>query len=384
MRSTTVTIDTTQDTISRTVAIQYPNSTAFMYSRQPVIVDFGERNANLKHVSLTVTHSSGASYTENRAPYKSVAEFDAGRILRLLAPDVDTIPERLGYGTEESISETFTIALSYTNTAGTTVELLTVSDIVGLYGALDQMESYGSTDIKTHRFWYHFPQTFTMWERSGKPAIDNGATYVYPEIATEGLPSYEIDLLRAIDRAGERLESEREMWGFSWRSIVSEGKETAQDWRYVWLLIDYESKPEDGGTYLRWLNRQGGMSYWLFKNSKLRITSASQDAFTRSYSGDPAVLHGSSYVNPAKASYREGREMLIGAVQLSLDDFNYLTDLATSPVIERLITYDGQTSTWQRVTIAGGTLERDIRRNTPNLQDIEFIIELPERNTVTL
>ena len=39
---------------------------------------------------------------------------------------------------------------------------------------------------------------------------------------------------------------------------------------------------------------------------------------------------------------------------------------------------------WQRVNVAGGTFARNVRRETPSRQDLEFIIELPERNTIKL
>jgi hypothetical protein len=39
---------------------------------------------------------------------------------------------------------------------------------------------------------------------------------------------------------------------------------------------------------------------------------------------------------------------------------------------------------WQRVTVAAGSYSRNIRRRTPNGQDVEIVIELPERNTIKL
>jgi hypothetical protein len=43
-----------------------------------------------------------------------------------------------------------------------------------------------------------------------------------------------------------------------------------------------------------------------------------------------------------------------------------------------------QTNKWQRVNVVAGTFERGIKRMTPNRQDLEIIIELPERNTIKL
>ena len=121
--------------------------------------------------------------------------------------------------------------------------------------------------------------------------------------------------------------------------------------------------------------------------------------------------------------------MVLGAVGLSRDEFDDLCDLATSPLVERLmpdvlqedtevdIVYDGgdattqdtdtliesaaeldteveggsastgavsQVNKWQRVNVVAGTFERGIKRMTPSRQDLEIIIELPERNTIKL
>lgn len=118
--------------------------------------------------------------------------------------------------------------------------------------------------------------------------------------------------------------------------------------------------------------------------------------------------------------------MVLSASGLSLDEFEDLCDLATSPVVERLVVIDPEdtgtdvvldgnlagydstnvlvqtgtpdeveggdadtatheiVNTWQRVNVAAGTFERNIRRRTPSRQDLEIIIELPERNTIQL
>ena len=138
---------------------------------------------------------------------------------------------------------------------------------------------------------------------------------------------------------------------------------------------------------------------------------------------------GASFVNSQKADYSEVREVVLGAVGLSREEYEDLCDLATSPLVERLIppqeevigvnavidgggaapqdtAYDGGEASadndtiidaeaqveaeatvkllWQRVNVAAGTFARNIRRNTPSRQDLEFVIELPERNTIKL
>jgi len=429
MRTTTVTIT---DTASRTVKVDYPNSVAFMYSRQPVIVTFTSNAGSVASVAVAVTHSSGRTYTETRARLGSSVEFDISRIMQLLASDVDIVTRRAYSG--GSLAETFSLTVKYTTTAGLTMTALEVSsDIIGMYGALDQGEIYG--EHTQRRLWVNFPQTFNLWkDANGEVAFVTDDAYIFPDISPDK-PCNECNLMNALSAVGERelINSLRtgvplRNLGLTWRSRIQDGTETPEELRTITLIPDCH-QPGDG-TYLRWLNRRGEMSYWLFTNSKLRVTTAQTDSFSRYYSGDPAALVSSVYQNSQKVSYREVREMVLGAVGLSLDEFDDLCDLASSPVVERLMPqvtqedqgtdtiFDGGTALqeeepevviessanldteieggdaktgkettstrWQRVNVVAGTFERSIRRNTPSRQDLEIIIELPERNTIKL
>ena len=413
----------------RIVRIDYPNHIAFMYSRQPVIVKFisGAAGVTSVDVKLTCT-TTGRTHTESRAPYSSHLEFDLSRIMQLLATDVDEITKRIDEESGQGLSEPFSLEVSYT--ASNTTTRLLKADIVGMYGALDQGEIYGKHTQR--RLWVNFPQTFNLWRDSdGITQFVTDEAFVPTGASDE--PCYECSFMDTLNALGEfdMIEALKrgippQTFGLSFLSRIEEGTETPQDLRAITLIPDLSRRQD--GTYLRWLNRRGEMSYWLFTNSKLRVTTAVADSFSRYYQGDPTVPENSIFQNPQKASYREAREMVLGAVGLSCDEFEDLCDLATSPVIERLmpdiqtedaeleIVYAGgnaitDTSVliesdasldtdvdgdgagtevatpkniWQRVNVVAGTFERNIRRMTPSRQDLEIIIELPERNTIQL
>ena len=432
----------------RNVRIDYPNHIAFMYSRQPVIVTFisGAAGVTSVDVKLTCT-TTGRTHTESRAPYSSRLEFDLSRIMQLLATDVDEITKRIDYAPGQGLSEPFSLEVSYT-ASNTTTQLLK-EGIVGMYGALDQGEIYGKHTQR--RLWVNFPQTFNLW-RDSDGAVQfmvDGEGFV-PELSAAD-SCYEcslMDTLNDYEESGLINALKRgippQTFGLSFLSRIEDGAETPQDLRAITLIPDLSRRLD--GTYLRWLNRRGEMSYWLFMNSKLRVTSAVADNFVRYYQGDPTIPEGSIFQNPQKASYREAREMVLGAVGLSLEEFEDLCDLATSPVVERLmpnpdiqpedqpsnpedteLIYEGGNAAtqdaefliesaegvdteleggnaetreasraamlragvprpdkWQRVNVVAGTFERNIRRMTPSRQDLEIIIELPERNTIQL
>lgn len=376
MRRTTKTLTTP---ILGTFTIWYPNSVAFMYSPQVVNVQLAATGATAASgkIKATVTHTaSGRSYTETRGLFQLEAHFDISRIMQLLAPDVDTVLQRLDYATGQSLSEAFTLALEYESALGSTATVLEAA-ITGMYGALDAGESYGVP--MQRRLWLNYPQTFNMWD-----SVDEGVMITtededcYPTVAG-GAPCYECAFLPQIDADLVRTFRPgilRRDVSISWFARVENGTESAQQMSQLYLL------PDDGkdGVYLRWLNRRGEVSYWLFTPSQSRVTSAARSSFTRYYDGDPATPQGGVYVNPMKADFREARELVLGATGLSIEEHEDLCSLATSPAVEMLVG-DGL---WQRVNVTAGTFPRNIRRDTPSLQDLEFTIELPERNTVTL
>lgn len=373
MRKTTKTLTTP---VLRTFTIGYPNSVAFMYSPQVVNVQLAAVDTSGR-IKVTVTHTaSGRSHTETRGLFQSEAHFDIRRIMQLLAPDVDTVLQRLDYQTGKSLSEAFTLTVEYESASGSATSVLETA-ITGMYGALDQGESYGAP--RQRRLWLNYPQTFNIWNNP-----DEGVMIVteeedcYPTVEG-GAPCYECAFLAAVDPVFVhtfRPGILRRDVSLSWLSRVEGGEETPQTLARVDILPDDSTD----GVYLRWLNRRGEVSYWLFTPSQSRVTSAARSSFTRYYDGDPATPQDGVYVNPMKADFREARELVLGATGLLIEEHEDLCSLATSPAVEMLVG-DGL---WQRVNVTAGTFPRNIRRDTPSLQDLEFTIELPERNTVTL
>lgn len=412
------------------LTVRHPNSVAFMYSPQPLIVA-SNGNAGALAVTAKLTHmESGRTHIETRAFYDGAVRFDLSRIMQLLAPDVDTLFQRLDYNTGQSLSEAFSLLVSYRDTDGQTYEILEREDITALYGALDQGEIYG--EHTQRRLWVNFPQTFNLWKDAlGEVAFVLEDSYIYPDTAGNK-PCHECDLIGTMQAIGDtaglaKIIPGRPMRnvGLTWKTRVEKGAEIPEEFRTVTLVPD-DCKE---GTYLRWLNRRGEVSYWLFKNSQIRVTSAISNNFARFYEGDPSEPVADAYTNSQKTDYREARELVLGAVGLSYDEFEDLCDLATSPLVERLmpnvaeedtevdIIYDGghaKTNSnvivesganqdtevdggnagtgrlagtdyvWQRVNVAAGSYNRSIKRSTPNRQELEFVIELPERNTIKL
>lgn len=360
------------------LVVNYPDSVAFMYSGQPVTVRALSAVPALQ-VTVTLMHdASGASHTETRLFHGGRVDFGLGRTMQLLAPDVDEAFSNYDRSAS-GLAQAFTAFLSYTDTDGVSYPIATVSTLA-MYGALDQGEEYGAPEQK--RLWVNFPQTFAVWRnKDGDMGFVVDGKAVFPE-SLEGADFQEADLKDVLREAGEdallgRIVSAPVAVDLTWSKRIAVSPERDQLLRRITLVPDACRR----GTYLRWLNRRGEIDYWLFENSQLRTTTTVLGSFRRHYDGsltDPAQ---GSLRNPQKADYREAREMALGAVGLTRDEYEGLSSLFVSPVVERLMP-DG--ATWQRVNVAAGTYARSIKRDTPRLQDVEIVIELPERNTVKL
>lgn len=429
MRTDTVTLGSSRIQAQLT----YPNSLAFMFSRQPIIVEAEQDLSGSDKIEVLVEHwESGRTYSEVRTPYQRRVEFDISRILQLLAPDIDGVLRRVSHTSGESISEEYRIIVYYESGSGGKTILKEVY-ITAMYGTLEPGDIYGAHSQR--RLWVNFPQTFNLWvDDNNELAFILDDVYIYPNTAQTRNACYECDLNETLLSKGYLEEFQRQLpgrpqrnIGLTWSYRIERGEEIPEEMRIITLVPDFSKRDE--GTYLRWLNRRGEISYYLFKNSQLRVTTAAAETFSRYYEGDPNTPKDGGYNNPLKANLKEGREMVIGAVGVSLDEFEDLCDLATSPVVERLmprvseentavdIVYDGGhagTSTkvevdseagesyaidagsaapdklndgdylWQRINVVAGTFNRNIRKTTPNGQDFEIIIELPERNTIKL
>lgn len=363
-----------------TCELSYPEYIAFIHSPQIIRATFSD-DADIGTVEIRLrarNQNNMIEYYDIRRVYNGCVEWDISRMLQHISPDIDKAAELGEAGAAFSISGATVVFKSATGPVSLSPDLAWVNAC----GALDQGESY-HYETERKRLWLNFPQTFNCWTDKNSYVY----RFIVNGVSTEmsGSPAVickELDLIKSyiLDPSafhhGEKIHVR-----LSTRGYVYEGKFTEAS--YHDLILTADTSPRDAGTYLRWLNRRGEFSYWLFTNSKLRTVTTMADNFARYYEGDPSIPENGLYRNAQKASYREAREMTLGAVGLSLEEYEDLCSLATSPVVDMLLP-DTTEERWQRVNVAAGTFERNIRRSTPSLQDLEFVIELPERNTIKL
>lgn len=366
--------------------VEYPNAVAFMYSRQPVIVQCGSGSLQAS-VTVTCDTNGGASYTETRRLYQGRAEFDISRIMQILAPGPDRLLERMNGTTDAPMCEVFSLAVEV---EGVTV-LDLQKDIQAMYGALDAGEAYGGA--VTRKLYRHYPQTLPVWRNIYGQYYFRIGLQTFTPTSSAGP-----ELCRAVTLAdvpwqeatGGLILSDGvpELARTSLRYRLQDGKEDLATYRIVKLLPD--STPRGRGVYLRWLSRSGEVLYWLFDRQDLETVATVAETFRRHYEGDPATPADGSFRNEEKCSYTEARRLTISAKDLSAEQFDDLCSLLTSPVVDMYYEPEEHTGyaqtgdVWMRVNVEPGTQSRRNSRGTPKLHTFEASLVLPRRNTVQL
>lgn len=375
--------------------LSYISQLAFMYSRVPLLLSF------LRPIGkLTVTVESqdtGESFQETRSAYNNKASFDLSKIMQYLAPDPSSLlhEERNGLAAYAM----FNVSLSIGSTEVWSMPF------VGIYGALNANEAYrfnagGANNPVNRRLWVNFPQTVQI-QRDNDDAFyyqTESGVKLYPDGLGIDERAYENDLMHTIalmaDNVADRLlcqlrAGNAQTVGLSNALAISAQAEVVEGNEPFWLLLQPDLTPRhaSGVTYLRWLQRDGSIGYWLFRSGELQTTAEEAASFQR-YNENPNV---SSYWddflhfdgNQLHADYAETRTLNLSAEIRNRDEFEYLCGLLTSPVVDRLVdseTHEG----WERVNIMPSSQGLSLRRDTPFSRTLELAIQLPRRDTIKL
>ena len=379
-----------------TGSVQYISALAFLYSRVPLLIQVPKTSGTVR---ITVSNSdTGESFSEIRALHNNVATFDLSTIMRAIAPDATSLLSESRAGLAAFAS--FEVSL---NVGG--IEVWS-RPFVGIYGALNANESYryntaGKASPVSRRLWVNFPQTFAI-QRDEKDEFyyqTEAGVKLYPEDLDSDNFEYENNLVRSLsilsdyDPEANRLllqlkSGNAETVGLSTDRAINAQAEDVGALPF-WLRLQPDLTPRDasGVTYLRWLQRDGSIGYWLCRNGELQ-TSASTDSSFQRYNENPNV---SSYWddflhfdgNPLLADYSETRTMNLSAEIRNRDEFEYICGLLTSPVVDRLIDSEGADA-WERVNIVPSSQGLSLRRDTPFTRTLELAIQLPPRDTIKL
>lgn len=129
----------------------------------------------------------------------------------------------------------------------------------------------------------------------------------------------------------------------------------------------------DDPIYLRWLNKQGGTSYWLFSRNNIYSTKTTSSTI---YEKNITTLT-STQSNREIIEKRVERQIKVGAV-VGDDDMDGLTGLFESPKVLMLVnpdTWSSEGAIWQSVIVVAGSMV--ILKTKTAFYEVDFDLILP-------
>lgn len=361
-----------------------------MYSPQPLIVDLV---ANVP-IRLNVhRHLDGPgtvpNISEERHPYEVAqgqyrVDYEVSRMLQLCF-DLDEVLGRVKYdGTASRCSEKVDISLDYYN--GTGWAYLAGGIVVDvLFAACDGLEVIDDSE-EVRRVWVNYPHSVACGPIDGVIEI-GAAADIYVDVDSNPRAVYELDWVKALENAQDE-EFSAISAGLSVRDVFStamsiqNGQGEKRDGQKG-ITFKPDLTPWGRGTYLRWLQRDGSVGYWLFVKSKETVAASADKGFTRWLDGVEAAPVGGVLRNSARHDFTLEESWTIGTRGVTEEEFRLLQGLACSPVVERLVGGTRTEPIWQRVNVAAGSYSREYPKSgLRRFKDFELIITLPERNTI--
>lgn len=375
----TINLDQTKNT-----KMVYTGDVMAMYSPQIVRLYY-DRNCDIQ---LTVNNSNlGVLMEERRTPVKSSAniyftEFEISRMLQICS-DLDAVLGRINYdGGAVSTSERISLAL-YEGDSG---EEIVKTSVEVLYAACDAMERI-SNDRESVRLFLNYPQTINVGVNADSNIVVNGGSDNW-EIPTTGQKKagYELDWYAFMTEKGDE-EVDDVNNGISagdWCTYPVHIEGTNGELRYeegkTYIFIPDKAEK---GVYLRWLNRNGSVGYWLFKKSKKVFGAESANSFNSNLGGMDATPMNGVYKNKAKGDFSIGEALTLGTKGVTDEEYDFLCGLVCSPVVDMLVGGSRSDPEWMRVNVASGSYTREYPMSgLGRLRDFELIVTLPEKNTI--
>lgn len=134
------------------------------------------------------------------------------------------------------------------------------------------------------------------------------------------------------------------------------------------------------GVYLRWIDRKGMYCYYYFEKGDESHETEASETFLRNNLLAWDMSYGYKGGAGRRQTYTREDTVTLCAPLANDATWAFLLDLLTSPVVDMLLSWDGETAEWVSVSVDGGTFTK----NGTALQDFEFNIILPQPSIQTL
>ena len=361
-----------------------------IYAPQPLICF--HPTANLGNITVEIVDKATLkSVTDTRTmrPLDTGGygcTFDIAPMLRAVVPDIRELLNGLQpdvyYSPNNELSRIF--ELNIEDEAGSA---LINGECRAIYAALDWYDYIDDGNIYGRRFYPNFPMTMSaaifddwlsVWaglqeiriavidETEIKPVCNELPVRL---ILKNEVPSFIEDAIRT---GQTDILISGVLWfkHGEWNDFDNGSRE---------YIMRVDARERGQGVFLRWLNRDGSLGYWLLTRSKTAGAVKAGNSFTRYYLPDSSKPFAGHHVT--MQDYTRTETWTLGATDLSEAEYNYLLGITTSPVVDMLDERDE----WVPVNIVPATYTRNQPRSgLDRRRELEIQITLPERELIKL
>lgn len=357
------------------MTIEYPDEISFCFN--PVILNvYGHAWA---WVTVTVTDNlSDVQHIEKRVMFKDSCFFDVSFYMQSTFDTIDF--NKINYsvsGAQDSkMGRLFSVELDFYTNDGTFGNSFQFNTFV-IWGAMQIGERYNGD--RTLTWFKNYPFTVGMYVATKGHINVTSDGSILPTIEIPERNAYNL-MLKGIDAQSEVVFTLPGSTGnasvfdktfdFTFRGLLN----TSTRLR---LMVD----DSEDGVYLRWINRHGFYCYWLFSNGDESRQVVNDGEFIRNNMQDYNYINGYHGGTGRKQKKSENRLLPVCATLIDSDTYDYLFQLALSPVVDIYFgTDENGMSRWAAVNISVETYTK----SRSVLQDFIATIILPETSVQSL
>nr|DAG32233.1 MAG TPA: hypothetical protein [Caudoviricetes sp.] len=281
---------------------------------------------------------------------------------------------KLDYSKESqksNLGATFNISVKVKNSKGSDIATFSYTTFY-VWGAMRAGETWNGRKQLT---WFtHFPFSFGIYMSEADDLLvyaDGRITSKLIDLAGQGI----FEITSKVLKAGAKSYSIKDYGG----KIQQATFDTTFDFTFYLKtsskyteLAAIKADNTEKGIYLRWVDRHGFYRYWLFTQGDESRAISSDTSFLRNNLGEyDDTIFGYLGANGRRQGYSREDTIPLCAPLVDRDTFDFLQDLASSPVVDMYL----GSNKWQSVTIKAGTYTK----TTAELQD--FVCNLVINNT---
>lgn len=356
------------------VTFEYPDEVSFCFN--PVVVNI--RGVSYEKLVVTITDvASQKSYAEVRAMFGTACFFDLSQYMQsaFVTENMSKVDYSVTGAVSSETGRKYSVTVDMYN--GGTLDNSFAFDTFVVWGAMKIGERYNGDRKLT---WFkHYPFSVGLYSAaSGNVRVTADGAYL-ASVAVAGQKVNNL-LLNGIEADNEAV------FYLPGSATAASVFDHTFDFTFRGLLntptkITCKVDDSEEGVYLRWINRHGMYCYWLFIEGDETKQVTNDGEFIRNNMQDYNYVNGYHGGTGRKQRKSEETTMPIGAPLVDSDTYDFLFQLATSPVVDMYCgkDYNG-VDCWKAVNVSVGSYVKTRKV----LQDFEAVILMPETSIQSL